>query len=145
MKTFLILFGYLIAGFLAMQLVTIDIPKPPMSSVADKISVPKDIAPLLQKACNDCHSNHTEWPWYSNIAPISFEVRGHVKDGRAWLNFDIWNRYTKKQKQERYEGIVKSLDGSMPIPMYIMAHPEAKLANSEREMLKQWAKSKIED
>jgi len=145
LKTFFILFGYLFAGFLALQLVTIDIPKAPDSSPADKIETPKEISTLFKRACNDCHSNHTAWPWYSDIAPISFEVRGHVKDGRAWLNFDIWNRYTKEQKNERLEGIVKTIDTKMPIPMYIMAHPEAKLTHNERESIKKWAKESIKE
>ena len=128
-----------------MQLVKIEIPTPPKAAPADEIVAPKEVMTILKKACYDCHSNHTDWPWYSDIAPISFEVRGHVKNGRSWLNFTIWNQYDDKQKQERYKGIVKTIDIKMPIPTYIMTHPEAKLTRDERELIKKWAKDRIKE
>jgi len=145
LKAFLIGLGSIVATLLLLQFIKIDIPNPPKSAKADKIDLPANIKPLFDKSCNDCHSNHTNWPWYSDIAPISFEVRGHVKDGRAWLNFDIWNRYTPKQKQERLEGIVDTIDYKMPLPMYIMAHPETKLSKDERTLIKEWAKKQIKE
>jgi len=145
LKTFNILLGYTVVALLLLQFITIDIPTPIESKQSDKIVLPDNIAPLLKKGCYDCHSNHTNWPWYSSIAPISFEVRGHVKDGRAWLNFDLWNRYTQEQKNKRLEGIIDTIDIKMPIPMYIMAHPEAKLTRSERESIKAWARDSIKE
>jgi len=125
--------GWTAAVLLLLQLIKIDIPEPPKATAADEISAPKEISTLLKRACYDCHSNTTKWPWYSDIAPISFEVRGHVKDGRAWLNFSIWNQYDEKKQQERFEGIVKTIELKMPLPSYIMAHPEAKLTKDEDE------------
>jgi len=144
-KAFLHIIGWTIAVLLLLQLITIDIPEPPKATEADKINAPAPIASLLERSCNDCHSNTTKWPWYAHIAPISFEVRGHVRDGRKWLNFDIWNRYDEQMQQERLKGIVKTIDMKMPLPSYIWAHPEAKLSKEERKSIKIWAQSQIKE
>ena len=145
MKVFLHIIGWTSAILLLMQLVKIEIPPPPKAAPSDEIVAPKEVVTILKKACYDCHSNHTNWPWYSDIAPISFEVRGHVKNGRSWLNFTIWNQYDDKKKQERYKGVIITIDIKMPIPAYIMTHPEAKLTRDERELIKKWAKGQIKE
>ena len=145
MKVFLYIIGWTSVILLLMQLVKIEIPPPPKAALADEIVAPKEVMAILKKACYDCHSNHTDWPWYSDIAPLSFEVRGHVKNGRSWLNFTIWNQYDDKKKQERYKGVIKTIDIKMPIPAYIMTHPEAKLTRDERELIKKWAKGQIKE
>ena len=145
MKTLLHIIGWTVAALLLLQLIKVDIPEPPKATLADAIQTPKQISALFKKSCNDCHTNTTHWPWYANIAPISFEVRGHVRDGRRWLNFDIWNQYDEKKKQERLKGIVKTIDIKMPLPSYIWAHPKAKLTKEERESIKKWAQSQIKE
>lgn len=145
MKTLLHLIGWSVAALLLLQLIRIDIPEAPQATATDKISAPPQIAALLKRSCNDCHSNTTRWPWYANIAPISFEVRGHVRDGRNWLNFDIWNQYDEEKKQKRLQGIVDTIDIKMPLPSYIWAHPEAKLSKEERESIKKWAQSQLKE
>jgi hypothetical protein len=142
-KTLLHIIGWTTAALLLLQLIKVDIPKPPTSTPADAIMLPTEIAGLFKRSCNDCHSNTTQWPWYADIAPISFEVRGHVRDGRKWLNFDIWNQYDEEKKQERLKGIVKTIDVKMPLPSYLWAHTEAKLTKPERESIKKWAKAQI--
>ena len=145
MKTLLHIIGWTAAALLLLQLIKIDIPEPPQATAEDKIFASAVISSLLERSCNDCHSNTTHWPWYADIAPISFEVRGHVRDGRRWLNFDIWNQYDEKKKQERLKGIVKTIDVKMPLPSYVFAHPEAVLTKEERESIKKWAQSQIKD
>jgi len=140
-KTLLHIIGWTTAALLLLQLIKVDIPEAPKSTLSDAIQVPKEISTLFKRSCNDCHSNSTRWPWYADIAPISFEVRGHLRDGRKWLNFDIWNRYDEKKQQERLKGIVKTIDIKMPLPSYIWAHPEARLTKEERESIKKWAQS----
>jgi len=144
-KTFFYLIGWTVATLLLLQLIKIDIPEAPRTVAADKISAPPKIASLLKRSCNDCHSNTTRWPWYANIAPISFEVRGHVRDGRNWLNFDIWNQYDEEKKQKRLQGIVDTIDIKMPLPSYIWAHPNANLSKQERESIKKWARSQLKE
>lgn len=86
---------------------------------------------LASRACYDCHSNETTWPWYSNVAPFSWLVQDHVDDGRETLNFSEWNK-TWKEADEAAE-VVR--EGEMPLWNYVMLHPEAKLTPAEQEEL----------
>jgi hypothetical protein len=86
---------------------------------------------LAKRACFDCHSNETRWPWYSNIAPVSWLVQGDVEEGRRHFNLSEWNR---PQKDAR-EAIEKLREGEMPPSSYLPLHPEARLSTIEREHL----------
>ena len=145
MKTLKIMLGWLLAGLLLIQFIRIDVPKPPQAKPGDEIQAPKKVMAILKRSCYDCHSNHTNWPWYSNIAPISFEVRAHVKDGRNWLNFSIWNQYDEKKKQKLYKDIAKSIDWKMPPTDYMWIHKNACLSPEDRKLIKEWAMSKIQE
>jgi hypothetical protein len=94
---------------------------------------------LLKNACYDCHSNHTRWPWYSHISPISIEIDSHVRNGRKWLNFSIWNRYDKKKQKKLYEETAESMEWKMPPADYMYLHKEARLKPHERKMIREWA------
>jgi hypothetical protein len=83
---------------------------------------------LARRACFDCHSNETVWPWYSNIAPVSWSVQHHVDEGRAILNFSEWDR----PQEEAHEAAEKVAEGEMPIGQYLLMHPEAKLSAQEK-------------
>jgi cytochrome c551/c552 len=86
---------------------------------------------LVQRACFDCHSNQTVWPWYSYVAPISLRVQLHVNEGREHLNFSAWD-----QPNADAEEIVKMIrNGDMPLWDYLPLHPEAKLSTAEQEAL----------
>lgn len=86
---------------------------------------------LAQRACFDCHSNETRWPWYSNIAPVSWLVQADVDEGRQVLNFSEWTR-EYEEAQESGE-TVRNLE--MPPRSYLLLHPEAKLSDAERQQL----------
>lgn len=86
---------------------------------------------LTQRACFDCHSNETVWPWYSYVAPISLRVASHVEEGRERLNFSAW-----EQPNEDFEEIEKVINrGEMPLSDYLLIHTEAKLSDAEKEAL----------
>lgn len=86
---------------------------------------------LAQRACFDCHSNETVWPWYSYVAPISLRVASHVEEGRERLNFSAWD-----QPNEDFEEIEKVINrGEMPLSDYLLLHTEAKLSDAEKEAL----------
>ncbi len=139
MKTFKIVLGWLLAGLLLIQFIRIDVPEPPKAKPGDEIQAPPKVMAILKRSCYDCHSNHTRWPWYSNIAPISFEVRDHVRSGRQWLNFSIWNRYDAAKKRKLYKDIAKSIDWKMPPPDYMWIHKNARLSPEDRQRIKTWA------
>lgn len=86
---------------------------------------------LARLACFDCHSNETVWPWYSNIAPVSWLVQRDVMEGRAELNFSEWDRPQKEAKESAK--VIRA--GEMPPRTYLPAHPEARLSPLDREAL----------
>ncbi len=101
---------------------------------------PPDIKVLLQQTCYDCHSNNTEYPWYNNIAPVSYWLANHIKDGKKHLNFSDWERYSLKKKDHKLEEIVEMVEaGEMPLNEYTWTHEEAKLSDEQRKAVVMWA------
>jgi hypothetical protein len=89
---------------------------------------------LFVRACADCHSNETKWPWYSNIAPISWLVQYDVEEGREHFNVSMWGAQKKNEGNEAKEEFE---EGEMPPWFYVLPHPEAKLSASEtKEFMK---------
>jgi hypothetical protein len=86
---------------------------------------------LAARACFDCHSNETRWPWYSRIAPLSWLVRNHVEEGREELNFSEWNR-SFDGASEAAEAVS---EGEMPLTSYVLVHPSARLSPDETQAL----------
>lgn len=86
---------------------------------------------LAVRACFDCHSNQTEWPWYSNVAPLSWLIQHDVDEGRSKLNFSEWNRPQRETRQAGRE----VQRGQMPQWYYVLIHPSASLAASEKQTL----------
>ncbi|MBL9017964.1 MAG: heme-binding domain-containing protein [Myxococcales bacterium] len=86
---------------------------------------------LAQRACFDCHSNETSWPWYSHVAPASWLVQNHVDEGRRVLNFSEWGR----PQDEADEAAQEVREGEMPPRSYLILHPEARLTAAERDQL----------
>jgi len=86
---------------------------------------------LIRRACFDCHSNETTWPWYSNVAPVSWLVQRDVNGGRCHLNFTEWDR-----SQEHAKDVAEEVkQGDMPPWLYLPMHPGAKLNDAEKQML----------
>jgi hypothetical protein len=84
------------------------------------------------RACFDCHSNETKWPWYSNIAPISWLIYSDVTEGRQHINFSDWNR-PEHQHVDEFQEVYQ--ENSMPPANYLLLHPEARLSQAERRQL----------
>ncbi len=85
---------------------------------------------IFMRACGDCHSNETKWPWYSNVAPLSWSIYHHVEEGREHFNVSMWGA----QKKNEGEDAAKEVEeGEMPLTSYLLAHPEAKLSDSEKK------------
>ena len=101
-----------------------------------------EVAAVLQRGCGDCHSNETVWPWYSDVAPVSWFVIDHVNHGRRHLNFSDWTRYDHQQADDLLGSIEKTVrGGAMPLTSYTLLHPEARLTQGEREMIIAWAQA----
>jgi hypothetical protein len=130
--------------FLSIQFVPVDRSNPQPTG---DIKTPENIKSLLHRSCYDCHSFETIWPWYSYIAPASWLVVSDVHEARQYMNFSIWNTYSESDAK-RY--IRRSLqwvkDGEMPLPQYLLLHPDAKIVPSDLKMLEKWvADSAVED
>ncbi len=87
---------------------------------------------LFMRACGDCHSHETKWPWYSNIAPISWLIYHDVKEGREHFNISAWGHQKKNEGKDAAEELE---EGDMPLKPYLLAHPEARLDEKEKELL----------
>lgn len=100
---------------------------PPLDPSA-AFNPPKEAAVVINRACADCHSNRTVWPWYSKVAPASWLVAQDVKEGRARLNFSEWNRYGPEMAALRLKAVCKAAaEGEMPPFQYKLMHRDAKL------------------
>ena len=132
--------------FVLIQAIQIEISEAPQNiDPVKEIQAPEEIASLLKTSCYDCHSYQTTLPWYGSIAPVSWEVKSHIKDGRKWVNFQEWGNYDEEKQQKVYKGIVKSINLRMPIPMYMKMHEEAKLTAKQRKMIRTWAKNLVKE
>ena len=101
--------------------------------------LPEDISKLLQNSCFDCHSNQTQYPWYDHIAPASWLVAHHIREGKKQLNLSEWGNKDLTDKL----GILGQIQdevktGSMPLPSYTMIHRDAKLSKEQVDELVTW-------
>lgn len=107
-------------------------PTDPSASFEAVAKPPREVAAVIGRACRDCHSNQTVWPWYSHISPVSWLVAGDVKEGRAKLNFSQWNIYSPEMTRIKLGEICAELKkGEMPPLYYLPMHPETKVAPTE--------------
>jgi heme-binding protein len=96
------------------------------------------VGAILDRSCQDCHSTHTAWPWYSHIAPVSWIVSKHVIEGRAMLNFSEWVKQPHSA-DERMLICDAVSDGRMPLPEYTLIHRDAKLSKRDVKLICDWA------
>lgn len=98
--------------------------------------VPGNIQNIMDKACMDCHSYNTEYPWYTAIAPVKFFIQDHISEGREHLNFDVWASYSDKKADHKLEECVEELEeGEMPLEGYVIMHSDADLSKEEQKEL----------
>ena len=96
---------------------------------------------ILKTACYDCHTDQTDYPWYNNVAPVSFFLNGHIVEGKHHLNFSAWNNYSAKRKDDKLKHVVGMVGHhSMPLSSYTLIHHDAKLSPEQTTMLVDWAK-----
>ena len=106
------------------------------------IQMSAEVKATLKRACYDCHSNETRWPWYSQVAPVSWFVIDHVNHGRSHLNFSDWSRYDRQEQAKLLEGIEETVrDEQMPLASYLLAHSEAKLSPEDKRLISAWART----
>ena len=125
------------AIIIAIQFIPVKRTNPPVTA---KLDAPTEVVSVLQKSCYDCHSNETEWPWYSNIAPVSWLVSSDVQDGRLHLNFSKWENLSRKDKVKMKEEIWEEIENeNMPLWKYSILHPDANLTPEAKNLIRDWA------
>ncbi|MDA3907907.1 MAG: heme-binding domain-containing protein [Sulfurimonas sp.] len=128
---------------ISIQFISVDKTNPPVDE-SISLKAPNEVMSILKKGCYDCHSNETKWPYYSDIAPVSFFVASHVNKGRKAMNFSVWNKIDSKIKHKRLKRAVITVNnGIMALPSYISAHDEAKLSKGEKEIITTWFKKQL--
>ncbi len=109
------------------------------SNILEQEQVPEDIAQKLKVSCFDCHSNNTKYPWYNRVAPVSWIMDNHIKDGKAELNFSKWGELSKRKKISILGSMAEEVQlHDMPLKSYLWMHEEAKFTNEEIEQLVTW-------
>jgi hypothetical protein len=113
-----------------------------INSITTVMEVPNEVQQIIKTSCADCHSNKTNYPWYSEIAPISWYLAQHVNEGKEYLNFSEWTTYNKNQKSHIINDLEEVLiDVEMPLKSYLLIHTEAKLSQNQYETLLNWVKT----
>jgi hypothetical protein len=101
--------------------------------------VPKNVETILRTSCYDCHSNNTNYPWYSNIQPGRFFMERHIKEGKENLNFSEFGKYSKRKQENKLDRIVKEIKSDeMPLASYTLIHQNAMLTLSQKNEVIDW-------
>ena len=104
----------------------------PSHALAELQPVPAHVTAVLDRACRDCHSNNTRWPWYSQVAPVSWWVIDHVNHGRSHFNYSDWARYPAADRARLLKNSCDLVrEDSMPLPSYRWMHRRARLSKAD--------------
>jgi len=124
------------------QFIPVDRTNPPVTA---DLWAPEDVKEILKNSCYDCHSNETDWPWYSYVAPVSWLVSNDVKDARRHLNFSDWENMNmsarKMMLDEIWEEVVA---GEMPLSIYTLMHSDAKVSDEQLKFIFKWTQVNVD-
>jgi hypothetical protein len=148
MKLGLSILGGLALVFVGIQFVPNELPAVEMNNPGDIIQsgiVSQEVSGLLKTSCYSCHSNETIYPWYSYVAPSSWLVAKDVREGREELNFSTWQENEMIKKLGFLDDISSEVgEGRMPMEIYTLMHPSAKLTDEQRELIVTWAEDTMD-
>jgi len=130
---------------IVMQLFRIDKTNPPTVAENDFLTLntaSAEVQTIIKASCYDCHSNTSIYPWYTNVAPVSWWIKHHINEGRKHLNFSEWGKYTAKKADHKLEECVEMIqEGEMPMSSYTIIHGDTKLNEDQKLMLVNWFSS----
>ena len=108
--------------------------------IGNTFPVPADVKSILEKTCNDCHSNNTRYPWYTNIQPVHWYMDKHIRVGKKEMNLDEYTTRSLRYQYKKMEDLKEQIkDGEMPLESYTWIHKNAKLTEEEKNKLIAWA------
>lgn len=135
----------LVALFLGIQFVRPARTNPPVDAsqtIQAHTQMTPQVAAILERSCRDCHSNKTVWPWYTNVAPVSWFVINHVNDARRIMNLSEWGRLEQHRQEKKLLQICDEVsDGAMPLSSYTPLHPGSKLSPQDVKTLCDWTET----
>lgn len=106
------------------------------------VQVPDDVMHVLKSSCYDCHSNHTNYPWYAKVNPVGLWLNNHIQEGKSELNFSDFSAYDAKQLDHKLEETAEEVqEGHMPLPAYTLIHTDSKLSEEEIKLIVDWVKT----
>lgn len=121
-------------------------PTPGGRTLTKDFDAPLPVRRIIQRACLDCHSEETIWPWYSNIPLVSKQIHDDVSGGREFMDFSHWSEYTAEEQNSYASQIADATSArAMPPPKYLWIHRDARLSSADLETLKEWARSRPKD
>ena len=130
----------MLMAFIVMQFFPIDKTNLPVDISKDFLALTspdQKIRSMIKASCYDCHSHEANYPWYSNISPVSHWVKGHINSGLEHMNFSLWADYSLVEKKELLEACTDMMDKRwMPLLPYKLAHSEARLSKEQYASLK---------
>ena len=133
----------LLAVLIVMQFIQPDKTNPESPAEADFLAVHNvdgEVGGLIKRACYDCHSNQTVYPWYSRISPLSWYLNKHIEEGKEGLNFSEYGQLEKADKIGALADFYDVLDaGTMPLQSYMLLHKQARLSLEDSEALRSWS------
>jgi Haem-binding domain len=130
---------------LAIQVIPIDRHNPPVDpskTIYGTQSVPVSVRAVLDRSCSNCHSDATDWPWYSYVAPASWVIGRDVHHARRAMNLSQWGTYPSKRKADKLEEMCEQLTGGdMPDGLYLLFHREARVTQQEKIAVCEWTEN----
>lgn len=133
------------AVFVLIQFVRIDrtnAPIDPSKTMEAVVNVPPDIQQILARSCNDCHTNKTIYPWYSNVAPVSWWMKYHIDHSKEHFNMSEFADYEPSRRVRKLEETCDEVrSGRMPLPSYLIMHGDAALTPSEIDAICAWTEA----
>ncbi|WP_336514400.1 heme-binding domain-containing protein [Pollutibacter soli] len=115
--------------------------------ISTKYALPANVEQVLKDGCYDCHSNYTEYPWYSQVQPVAAWMNNHVKEGKSELNFSNFTQRKIAGQNHKFEEIIETVkEHEMPLSSYtwLGMHPKAKLSDEQRQTLVNWAQAQMD-
>jgi heme-binding protein len=117
-------------------------PIDPQKTLAATAHPPASVVATLDRACGDCHTNHTRWPWYANVAPISWWIIDHVNEGRRRVSFSNWGDYDTPRRLKELDEICRRVERhNMPLESYLLMHHDAELSDQDPQAICDWTRT----
>jgi len=111
----------------------------PITDFISTYDPPKEVANILRTSCYDCHSNNTAYPWYNKIQPVALFLEDHIEHGKEEFNFSEFGDYSDRRKKSKLKSFIRQVEqNEMPLASYTLIHQEAKISNTEKELVLNW-------